>query len=172
MGSGEAMREGAVGGDGDDGDDGGGDEVKDVKVSMAAAVEAIDDSMGFPDRGWLGAPAGASTSGNVAVAVPTASSGASSGSGSGSESESGSGSWSWSGGSVVDMLLAVGVLGLLLLPALFRRMRSTSDGRAFRVGRKPSIQAEFNSSADTIGCQAARAYAQRNRALIGTAVRK
>lgn len=108
----------------------------------AAAVEAtrIDDSTGLSDRGcWLGAPADAS-SGNVAVAV--ASSGASAGSGSGSESESGSGS------SVDMLLLAVGVLGLLLFPALFWRMRSTSDGRAFKVGRKPSIQAEFKSKHD------------------------
>lgn len=65
--------------------------MEDVKVTMGAAVEAIDDdSTGLLDRSWLEAPTGASSS-NVAVAVAVvASSGASSGSGSGSESESGS----------------------------------------------------------------------------------
>lgn len=105
---------------------------------VAPAVEAIGDSTGLRDRDWLGAPAAASPS---TVAVAVACSGAGSGFGSVSALLGGTGAG-------VDILTAgvlavVGVLGLLLLPAvpaLFCRMRSTSDGRGLKVGRKPSIQ--------------------------------
>lgn len=98
-------------------------------------------------RDWLaggetrgsGAAAAASSS-KPAVAVASSPSSTSSGSDSG-----------------VDMLL-MGVLGLLLLPALFRRIRSTSDGRGFKVGRgcKPSIQYSsyrFNPRNDWLGIE-------------------
>ncbi len=115
------------------------EEVEDVTataVPALAAVEAVGDGTGLLGRGWVGALAVASSS-KVAVALALCG-----GSNSAPGSVAGAAGVPTGVGmlSVPGVLSAVGVLGLLWFPALFRRMRSTSDGRAFNVGRRPSIQ--------------------------------
>lgn len=123
MGWGEAAGiEAARGGDVD------GEELEVVMVMTApVAVEAVVANTELADRDWSKAPVTSSSKPPVELASSGSSSSATPGDAGG--------------------LAVVGVLGLLLA-VLFRRMRSTSDGRALNVGRKPSIQDEFNPSND------------------------
>jgi hypothetical protein len=115
-------------------------------AAVAVIVAAVGGSTGLSDRGWLEAVAAASSASSSKLAVALAGPG-----------DAGVDMGVGVGVNVdvvvvvvvVDVIggvlvrAAVGVLGLLLpLPLLFCRMRSTSDGRAFNVGRgcKPSIQ--------------------------------
>lgn len=103
-----------------------GEELEVVMVMTApVAVEAVVTATScteLADKDWSKAPVASSSKPPAKLASSGSSSSATPGDAGG--------------------LAVVGVLGLLLA-VLLRRMRSTSDGRALNVGRKPSIQDEF-----------------------------